>query len=229
MFSFLQIKRRAPGKGLWLVLFWWGFMLWLLRVLFFTLYRVRYQGRANVPRTGSLLFVANHQSNFDPAIVGILVRDRPFKGIARETLFRSKLFSAYLRGFGAISIKRGESDSVAIRQAIIELSGGGCVMMFPEGTRTKDGNIGKFKRGFWLLMKKSNAKVLPIGLDGAFDVYPIGGKLKLSGHIEVAAGEPIQAELLLELGEEEGTTLVRNRIEELQKQCKANISKRSKN
>lgn len=229
MFSCLQIKRRAPGKGLWLVLFWWGFMIWLLRVTFFLLYRVRYHGRANVPRSGPILFVANHQSNFDPAIAGILVRDRPFKGIARESLFHSKILGAYMRGFGAISIKRGESDTIAIRKSIDELSRGGCVMMFPEGTRTKDGNMGKFQRGFWLLMKKSNATVLPMGIDGAFDAYPIGGKLKLWGHIEIVAGQPIQAELLLELGEKEGTALVRNQIMDLQMICKSNISRHSKN
>ncbi len=229
MFSFLQIKRRAPRRGIWHVLFWWGFMIWLLHMAFFLLYRVRYHGRANVPRTGSILFVANHQSNFDPAIVGILARDRPFNGVARDTLFRSKILSAYMRGFGAISIKRGESDTVAIRKAILILSEGGCVTMFPEGTRTKDGKLGTFQRGFWLLIKKSKTTVLPIGIDGAFDVYPIGGKLSLSGNIEVAAGEPIKADTLLELGEEEGTAFVRNRIEELHLFCKSNISRRSKN
>ena len=162
-------------------------------------------------------------------LCGALVMDRPFSGIARDTLFHSKVLAAYMRGFGAISIKRGESDTGAIRKAIIELSEGRCVMMFPEGTRTKDGKLGIFQRGFWLLIRKSKATVLPIGLDGAFDVYPIGGKLSLSGNVEVAAGEPINAERLLELGEEEGTAFVRNRIEELQLFCKSNISRRSKN
>ena len=102
--------------------------------------------------------------------------------------------------------------------------------MFPEGTRSSDGEVGEFQRGFWLIMKKSKATLLPVGIDGAFDVYPIGSKPKLFGRIEVAAGEAIDAEMLLNLGEEKGIAFVRNRIVELQQQCKSNILKRvSKN
>lgn len=186
-------------------------------------------GTENVPRTGSVLLVANHQSNFDPALVGVLARDRPFTGIARDTLFKSKLLAAYMRGYGAISIKRGESDTTAIRKAIKELAAGRCVMMFPEGTRSIDGKLGEFQRGFWLLMKKSNTVVLPVGIDGSFDAYPIGSKPKLRGYIEVIAGEPLEASELLKLGEAKGTELVKNKIEALRQQCRVHINKRSKN
>jgi 1-acyl-sn-glycerol-3-phosphate acyltransferase len=207
---------------------WWGFVLWIIRILLFVFYRLRKSGQQHIPRTGSVLFVANHQSNLDPAIVGAIAVDRPFKGIARETLFHSKLLSAFMKGFGAISIKRGESDTVAIRAAIAELAYGRCALMFPEGTRTTDGEVGKFQRGFWLLMKKSNAIVQPIGIDGAFDACPTGSKPKLRGYIEVEAGEPIDAAVLLEMGEEQGTAFVRSAIETLMLQCREKIKKRSK-
>ncbi len=228
MLSFLQLSRRAPKSSAWRVLFWWGIMVWTLRVSLYVLYRFRYRGRNNIPKSGPILFVANHQSNFDPAIVGVVARDRPFHGIARDTLFDSKLLSAYMRGFGVISIKRGEADMVAIRKAITQLAAGRCVMMFPEGTRTKDGELGQFQRGFWLLMKKSKATVLPIGIDGAFGAYPIGLKPKLRGYIESSAGEPIEAETLLEMGEEEGTKYIRSRLELLIMECRENIRNRSK-
>lgn len=228
MFSLFQFKRRAPGLSAWHILFWWVLMILFLQVALTALYRIKYHGRGLIPKSGPLLFVANHQSNFDPSIVGTLVRDRPFKGIAREGLFKLKLLSAFMRGFGAISIKRGESDMTAIRKAIDELGAGRCVMMFPEGTRSKDGDVAEFQRGFWLLMKKSKATIVPVGFDGAFDAYPTGSKPKLHGRIEVAAGEPIEAEMLLELGEEEGAAFVRNRIIELHQQCKANTSMRLK-
>lgn len=227
MCSTFQIKRRGPGLSVWRVLFWWTFMILVLRTILVVFYRYKSHGGSHVPKTGPILFVANHQSNFDPSIVGILVGDRPFKGIAKVALFESKLLGAFMHGFGVISIKPGESDVTAIRDAIKELSAGRCIMMFPEGTRTKDGAIGKFQRGFWLLMKRSNAIVLPIGLEGAYECYPFGSKPKLRGWIEVAAGEPIEACDLLDMGEEEGTEFVRSRVEELRLQCRVSIDKRS--
>ncbi len=228
MLSFFQSKRRAPNLSALHVIFWWGVVIWLIRALLCIFYRCRCHNRKKVPRTGPILFVANHQSNFDPAIVGILVNDRPFHGIARDTLFDSKFLSAFMNGFGVISIKRGESDMVAIRKAMTELSAGRCILMFPEGTRTLDGEVGQFQRGFWLLMKKSKAVVMPVGFDGAFDAYPTGSKPKLRGYIEVSAGDPIEADVLLEMGEEDGTNYVRDQITSLMLECRENIKQRSK-
>jgi 1-acyl-sn-glycerol-3-phosphate acyltransferase len=228
MFSYLQIHRRAPGLSAWRTLFLWTFIICILRLLLRIFYRYKCYGREHVPRTGPILFIANHQSNFDPAIIGVLVSDRPFKGIAKEELFNSKLLTAYMRGFGVISIKRGESDVSAVRSALEELALGRCVMMFPEGTRTKDGEIGKFQRGFWLLVKKSKATIVPIGFDGAFDAYPIGSKPKLRGTIHAVAGTPIASEDVLSMGEEDGTEHVRSIIEGLMLQCRESISQSSK-
>ncbi len=226
MISKLQIQRRAPGLSAWRVLVWWNGVILILKFLLVVFYRFRSYGQENIPETGPLLFVANHQSNFDPAIIGVAVYDRPFHGIARDTLFQSKLLSILMKGFGVIAIRRGESDTKAIRRALQELGEGRCVMMFPEGTRTRDGQIAEFQRGFWLLMKKSKATVVPIGLDGAFDAYRIGSKPKMRGCIEAFIGKPIRAAELLELGEEKGTAYVRSCIELLKTKCREGIEKR---
>ncbi len=228
MCSFLQINRRAEGAGLWRIVVWWTFIIFLMRCCFVLLYRFRRSGMEYVPRTGPIIFVANHQSNFDPPIVGTVVCDRPFLGIARKGLFSSKLLSLFLHQFGAIEIKRGESDIKAIRLAVNELSAGRCVLLFPEGSRSPDGNMHEFKRGFWLLLRKSKAIVLPIGIEGAYDVWKIGSKPKLRGYIEAIAGPPIAASDLLAMGEEKGTAYVRSTIEKLCQQCQLNIDQRSK-
>ncbi len=226
MFSTFQLQRRAPGKSMFRVLFWWTFMISVMRVLLWIFYRYKCSGRENIPKTGPVIFVSNHQSNFDPPIIGTVTSDRPSAGIARSTLLDSKLLAAYISAFGVISIKRGESDVTAIKKAIAELSAGRCVMLYPEGTRTQTGELGEFQRGFWLLLKKSKATVLPIGIDGAFDAYPMGSKPKWRGWIEAIAGKPIESSLLLEMGEEEGTEFVRKRIGDLMMQCRSNIQQR---
>lgn len=228
MNSSLQIDRRAHGSGIWRVLFWWTIVLMLIRLCLMLLYRFRRHGLDHVPRTGPVIFLANHQSNFDPAIVGSVVGDRPFLGIARAGLFSSKLLSIFLHQFGAIEIKRGESDIKAIRSAIDELNAGRCVLLFPEGTRSPDGKIGVFKRGCWLLIKKSKAPVVPVGIEGAYDAWKIGCKPKFRGYIEAEAGPPIESDALSAMGEEAGLEFIRSTIDELRSQCKKRIDLRSK-
>lgn len=222
-----QVQRRAPGSSAWRVLFWWSTVVALLRWYFVVFYRYRRHGMEHVPKTGAVLLVSNHQSNLDPPLVGFIAIDRPFKSIARESLFSSSILGYLMRTFGAISIRRGESDTKAIRAAIAELHAGGSVMIFPEGTRSVDGRIGTFQRGLWLLIRRSDAMILPVGIEGAFDVWPIGSKLKHRGWIEAQAGKPISCEELIGLGEDAGMELVKSRIEELRLQCRARIDMRS--
>jgi len=228
MFSTFQLHRRAPGLSAYRILFWWTFMIWVMYILLRIFYRYKYSGKEFVPTTGPIIIVANHQSNFDPPILGTIMNDRPSKGIARETLLESKLLGAFIKAFGVIAIKRGESDVSAIRKAIKELEAGRCVIIFPEGTRTQTGEMGEFQRGFWLLVKKSKAMVLPIGIEGAYKVFPMGSSPKLRGYIEAAAGEAITADVLLTMGEKDGTAFVRSKVKSLVEQCSANIKRRSK-
>ncbi|MBC8202739.1 MAG: 1-acyl-sn-glycerol-3-phosphate acyltransferase [Planctomycetes bacterium] len=228
MIGTFQIQRRAPGSSAWRVLFWWSVVVRVLGWIFVVVYGYRRHGIKNIPKTGPLLIVSNHQSHFDSPLVGSLVLDRPFMSIARDSLFTSKLLSFLMRAFGVISIRRGESDTAAIRGAIAELKAGGSVMLFPEGTRSPDGKIGEFQRGVWMLIRRGNATVLPVALDGAFEVWPVGEKIKFGGLVESAAGEPIPAQELIDLGETEGMALLKSKIESLRLMCRENIDRRSK-
>ena len=223
-----QIKRRAPNSSAWRVLFWWSVLVRILGWFFIIVYRYKRHGAENVPNSGPILIVCNHQSHFDSPLVGYLAIDRPFMSIARDTLFSSGLLSFLMRGFGVISVRRGDSDTSAIRGAIAELRSGGSVMLFPEGTRSPSGAIGEFQRGVWMLIRRGGAVVLPVAVEGTYDVWPVGGKIKFRGFVEAAAGKPIPSQELLDLGEEEGMELLKSTIESLRMMCRESIDRRSK-
>lgn len=196
--SIFDVRRRAPTRSAFAVLFWWTVVASLVRGAFCLMYRLRCTGRAHVPRRGPIVYVANHQSNYDPPIVGSLVGDRPLVCLARVGLFRSKLLAWIILQIGAIPIDRERADAAAMRAAIAELQAGGCILVFPEGARTLDGALGPFKPGMLALLKRADAAVVPIAIEGAYDVWPRGRKRpKLRGRIRVKAAAAIPSDELL--------------------------------
>ena len=223
-----QIQRRSPGSSAMRILFWWSVIVRMLGWFLIIVYGYRRNGRENIPKSGPLLIISNHQSHLDSPAIGSLVLDRPFKSIAKEALFSSRLLAYLMKRFGVISVNRGESDTAAIRGAISELKNGRSVMLFPEGSRSPDGEIKEFQRGVWMLIRRGNAMVLPVAVEGTFDIWPLGGKLKLRGKVEAAAGTPISTKDLLQLGEQEGMALLKSKIESLRLVCRENIDRRLK-
>ena len=91
-----------------------------------------------------------------------------------------------------MALARGKSDVGALRAAINVLKAGGRVLIFPEGTRTRDGEMGPFLPGMLVLVRRTGAAVVPMAVEGARDVWPAGrGLPKLFGRIGVVTGEPI--------------------------------------
>ncbi len=176
----------------------WTLVRHLFCVFFRLMYRLRYDGQKNIPSEGPMIYAANHQSNLDPPAIGCLVWDRPFTTLARAGLFDNILFGWLIRLPGAIPLRRGRGDAPAIRAAIEELKAGGCVLMFPEGTRSTDGTVGPFKAGILVLVKRTKAPVVPLAVEGAYDIWPIGQRFpRLRGRIKVQAGRAIPADELL--------------------------------
>jgi 1-acyl-sn-glycerol-3-phosphate acyltransferase len=198
---FWQTERRAPGRPALSLILWWTGVRNLVWAFFKIVYRIRLSGLENVPATGPVIFISNHQTHFDPCLVGLVATDRPFRAMARLSLFENPVLAWIMRGIGAIELERGKGDAGAMKAALAELEAGRTVMLFPEGTRTRDGAIGPFQRGVTLLIKKSGATVVPVAIEGAFDVWPIGRKLPLlCGRISVRAGQTIDAEALMKDG-----------------------------
>ena len=203
---------------------------WMVVLGFFrVLYRLRMRGRDRVPRAGALIYVVNHQSHFDPPLVGVTVNDRPCAFLARASLFEWKPFAWLIRSLNAIPLERERGGREALRSAIGVLEQGRCVLLFPEGTRTRDGSLGRFKRGFLLLARKTGATVVPVAIEGAHDVWARGrSRPHMFGRIMTMVGEPIEAEELLAGGDDAAVERVRRAIEGMRLVLREALRRRTK-
>lgn len=125
------------------------------------------EGSENVPPMGPAIFIANHLSNLDPAIVASLTGRQP-GFLAKEELFKFPLFSYLLRKYGAHPLKRGRVDISAIRWATKHLNKpDGTLILFPEGTRNKNGDgMRKGLPGVTHIALKTGAPIVPVGITG---------------------------------------------------------------
>jgi 1-acyl-sn-glycerol-3-phosphate acyltransferase len=194
--SFFDYRRRVPGKGT-LSAIWFDISWAAVELTLRLLYRMTIVGRERVPPRGPVLFISNHQSFLDPVVNGCAVIDRQLSAIARESLFRFPL-GQFLRSIRCIPIKDDGGDAAAIRAALGELAAGRCVMIYPEGSRCRDGRVEEFKRGMMVLIRRAKVPVLLMAVDGTFDVWPKGRKFPaLHGRIGVIVGDTIAYEDLV--------------------------------
>jgi 1-acyl-sn-glycerol-3-phosphate acyltransferase len=162
------------------------------RLVGITAFGMRRQGRSRIPLGGPVLVCSNHQSHFDPVLVG-MCSDRPMNYLARESLFRIPGFRQLIELYDAIPIDREGTGLAGVKETLRRLKRGEMVLIFPEGSRTRDGEMSPLKPGFITLARRSQAAVLPVGLDGAFDALPRHRVIPRPATICVAIGEPITA------------------------------------
>jgi len=167
---------------------WYHFILNLARIAFFFLGGLKSVGGKNVPRKGPTIIAPYHVSHLEPPAVACAT-NRPLRFMAKEELFRNKLFGKFIASLGAFPVKRGEGDTEAIRLAIAALQNGEAVLIFPEGQRGDGEHLQPVNRGVAMLAKRTGAKVVPVGIVGTHIAWPRGSKLKRH-RITVAYGEP---------------------------------------
>jgi 1-acyl-sn-glycerol-3-phosphate acyltransferase len=153
-------------------------------------FHVRFSGRENIPKEGGVLVVSNHQSHLDPPLIG-LGCPRQISPIGRETLFDVPLLGPVMKLLGTIPIDREGMGISGIKESLRRLKHGELVLIFPEGTRSEDGQIAPFKPGFGTLAIRSRAYILPVAIEGAFACWPRSRKLPRLGRIRIHYGEPI--------------------------------------
>lgn len=193
--------------------FWYQLWRWILKVVAVLVYRVSYTGRENIPATGGVLVVSNHQSHFDPPLVGI-GSTRQMSYVARETLFRVPLFGRFIKSVGAIPIDRDGIGLSGIKESLKLLRRGEMVVIFPEGTRTSDGEIAPFRPGFTTLAARTNAAILPAAIEGAYQAWPRSKKFPGFGKIRVHYGKPIPHSEIVGRDERELLAEVERRVHE---------------
>jgi 1-acyl-sn-glycerol-3-phosphate acyltransferase len=139
----------------------------LFRLLYRFIYRYEVIGKENVPSTGAVLLCSNHISNLDPPILGSSI-DRKVAFMAKTELFDIPVVSFLITQFGAFPVKRGAQDKQALRKALSLLSEGAVLGVFPEGTRSKTGELGKAYTGVGLFALKEQSTVIPVAIIGPY-------------------------------------------------------------
>ena len=141
---------------------------------------------------GGFILASNHQSYLDPILLGITLR-RPLSFMARESLFKNPLFGRLIRSTRAFPVRRDGVGKQGLRDAADRLKAGEAVVVFAEGTRSRDGRLGPVKDGAGLLSRIADVPVLPAAVD-TFHAWPREKALPRPRRIAVAYGEPIPAE-----------------------------------
>ena len=145
------------------------------------------------PAEGAALVCSNHQSYMDPVLIGAALRRR-LNYLARDTLFDFGPFRWLIRWYDAIPIRRDGFGLAGIKATLRRLKDGEAVLLFPEGARTRDGEVSPLRPGFCTLARRGKAALVPVGIDGAFDAWPRWQRLPRTEVIHIHVGQPIPAE-----------------------------------
>jgi 1-acyl-sn-glycerol-3-phosphate acyltransferase len=197
---------RSPAKRLW-----YGFLHVVCRLLATLLLQIRVSGRDLVPREGGALVLSNHQSHFDPVLIG-LACDRRLNYLARETLFGFAPFRWLIQSLDAIPIDREGLGLAGLKETLQRLRAGEMVLIFPEGTRTPDGEVAPLKPGFSALAKRAHVPLLPVAIEGAYHAWPRRRLLPGTATIHIQFGEPLSPEAAAACDERELVTEIERRI-----------------
>lgn len=159
----------------------------LVRFAYHIVFHITVIGRENIPKEkGGYIIASNHVSNNDPPMVGITFRGK-YNFMAKEELFKlNPIFTWLIKKLGAFPVKRGAKDSSAIDNALESLKRGRIFIIFPEGTRSKDGELGRAKSGVTLIAAQAKVPVVPV-----FIKY---GRKRFRRRCVISIGERISAD-----------------------------------
>ena len=184
---------------------WLGF-----RSLYYTYFRCRFYHAERVPETGPVILAANHASFLDPPLVGSGLK-RDINYLARESLFRFPLLGAILHSWQAVPVDRDGGGAAGLRAILDRLLAGGGIILFPEGTRTRDGQLQPARSGIGLTVIKSMAPVVPVRVFGTYAAFNRHMILPRPRRVAVVYGQPVMFEQL----RAEAKTCARPRLKQI--------------
>ena len=165
---------------------WLGF-----RALYRFYFRWRVFNAERVPLEGPVILAANHASFLDPPLIGSGLR-RGINYLARESLFRFPGMGALLRSWQVVPVDRDGGGAAGLKTILDRLLAGGAIILFPEGTRTRDGRLQPARSGIGLTVIKSDAVVIPVRTFGTFEAYGRNQKFPRPFPVAVKYGEPMR-------------------------------------
>jgi 1-acyl-sn-glycerol-3-phosphate acyltransferase len=223
-----EARRHTQGEGqngtmakrtLWRRIyyrFWW----WVVRFILVLFYRVRIHDERYVPMAGGVLLLANHQSHMDPPAIGSVVR-RPLNFVARKTLFKWPL-SWHFDMLDAIPLDQEGVSLSGIKETLKRLRDGEGAVIFPEGTRSWDGEMQPLMPGFCIIARRCRVPIVPVGIAGAHEAWPRGTPFpKLSGSVHIQFGPPLLPAESAKYNDEQLLAEVDRRIRQCYAQARA--------
>ncbi len=198
---------------------WQAFLKFTCRLGAVCAFNIRCHGREKVPHAGGGLMLSNHQSNLDPVLVG-LASDRRLNYVARKSLFKFAPFRWLINSLDAIAIDREGTGLEGLKETLKRLKRGEIVLLFPEGTRTPDGEVHPIKPGFCAVARRAGVPILPVAIDGAWNAWPRQQKFPRRAVVHVQFGDLIEPAEIQRLSDDELTVEVERRIRECHAQAR---------
>jgi len=218
------LRSLVPPDGIESPEMYYRFMRRMCHVFIATWWKVRVFNRHYEPHAGGAVYVSNHQSFMDPMLVGMALR-RPMNFMARDSLFRTPGFRHLIESLNTFPVKRGTADTKALKEAMRRLKAGKQVLVFPEGTRTRDGRIGPFLPGVAVPARRAAEWIVPVVIDGAFEAWPRTSILPRPGSVVVQYARPIPRAGARRLQPANLVRRVRDKIIEMQTEVRRRVGR----
>ncbi|HEX4262816.1 MAG TPA: lysophospholipid acyltransferase family protein [Verrucomicrobiae bacterium] len=167
----------------------------LFRIVYSTYFHWKVFNAGRVPLSGPVILASNHASYLDPPLVGSGVK-RGINYLARDTLFRYPGMGWLLRNWNSVPVDRDGGGAAGLKAILERLLAGGAIILFPEGTRTRDGRLQPARSGIGLTVIKSTAAVVPVRVFGTYEAYGRYHKIPRPHGVAVKYGQPMFFEKL---------------------------------